>query len=149
MTAALRIFAHAPRKRALARPARTPLPLVVADESSELTAPSIVIDTIETEVTQVIERDEVIALEPSILQALAAPPRYGETIDAGYRRKERELAELFGALSRSEAATLERRLTAAREGDVLAQRFARLVVDRRMRLLAILADIPRREALRR
>lgn len=148
MTAALRIFAHAPHRSALVRPAR--MPLTIAD-SGELTAPSLAApaDTIETEVTIVIERDEVIALEPSILQALASPPRYGETIEAAYRRKERELADLFGSLTRGEAATLERRLSAAREDDVLAQRFARLVVDRRTRLLAILADIPRREALRR
>jgi hypothetical protein len=155
MNAALRIFAHAPpRRSALARPLRSqPLPLVVADGSSELErgAPPIAAphDTIETEVTVVIERDEVIALEPSILQALAAAPQYGETIEAGYRRKERELADLFGSLTRSEAATLQRRLSTPRDDDALARRFARLVVDRRARLLAILADTPRREALRR
>jgi hypothetical protein len=149
--AALRIFAHASRRTVLARPARVLLPLVIADEESgevtTIAAP--VPDTVETELTQPIERDEVIALEPSILQTLAAQPRYGETIDSAYRRKERELADLFGALSRAEAMCLERRLTNPREGDVLAERFTRLVVDRRMRLLAILADIPRREACRR
>ena len=162
---ALRIFAHARLRSTLARPRPSrALPLVVVTETEpcELVAPALavpvveeVVERVEPEVvTPVIARepaDESIgaAIEQTILDILTSAPMFGETIDAAYRRKERELAELFESLTRSEAATLQRRLVDPRSDDAIATRFARLVVDRRTRLLAVLADAPRREARRR
>jgi hypothetical protein len=154
---ALRIFAHAPRPRSLVRPGR-PLPVLVTEETTTKIAPVIatpieeeqtkedVIEHVEPEVTYAIEK---MSCEQTIIDVLVTPPHYGETIEAAYRRKERELTELFATLSRSEAAVLLKRLSDPRTEDALATRFARLVVDRRTRLLALLADAPRREARRR
>jgi hypothetical protein len=150
---ALRIFAHVPRRRSLARPGKPPSPplaVVVATEDEEMIAPAIT----EPEPVPVIEVSEPIemiaaAIEQTICDVLASGPAVGETIDAAYRRKERELSDVFGSLTRSEAAILLRRFSDPRADDVLAQRFTRLVVDRRTRLLGVLADIPRRAARRR
>lgn len=89
------------------------------------------------------------AIEQTILEVLSALPEFGETIEAAYRRKERTLAALFASLSRQEAALVHKRLADPHADDPLAARFARLVVERRTRLLAVLADVPRREARRR
>lgn len=125
---ALRIFAHAPARRSLVRPGRVivaspPPPEPVVEE--ELLDP---------------------AVERRLVNILESSPQFGETIDAAYRRKERALAEAFTVLTRADAAILERRFDQMRPEDDLAQRFARLVVERRTRLLAILADVPRRRA---
>ena len=195
---ALRIFAHAPRRRSLVRPGRSlgvvrasdELPIAPVRGQPQATAaacsPAPIekvetveqiekiekIEMVETNAIEHLEQTEKIArvetneklekveriepfaplaaaIEQTILDILASTPDYGETIEAAYRRKERALADVFGALTRSEAATMQRRLTERRDGDALAQRFARLVVDRRTRLLAVLADTPRREARRR
>ena len=126
MQQALRIFAHASIGSTLPRPRRGVLvtPLTLVPE----------------------EPDDTIADEPRILDILTSAPEPGETIDAAYKRKERELAEAFTALARTDAAALYKRFTEPHAGDELARRFARLVIDRRTRLLAILADAPRREA---
>ena len=135
-------------------------PLVVAeDEESTQTAitTAVVVDTVEPEVTAVVETVEPevttaieqMSCEQTMIDVLTSSPHYGETIELAYRRKERELTELFATLARGEAATLHKRLSDPRDGDTLASRFARLVIDRRTRLLAILADAPRREARRR
>lgn len=151
---ALRIFAHASRRRPLPRPSRptrapAPTPLaVVEDEESTQTevTTAVVVDTVEPEVTTAIEQ---MSCEQTMIDVLTSSPHYGETIELAYRRKERELTELFATLSRAEAATLHKRLVDPQAEDQLAMRFARLVVDRRLRLLAMLADAPRREARRR
>jgi hypothetical protein len=154
---ALRIFAHVPRPRSLVRPGRA-LPVVVTDETTTaIIAPAIpspieeketeeVVEHIDPELTSAIEP---MSCEQTIIDVLVTPPHYGETIEAAYRRKERELTELFATLSRGEAATLLKRLSDPRTEDALATRFARLVIDRRTRLLTLLADAPRREARRR
>ena len=150
----LRIFAHAPRPRVLARPGR-PVPQTIVDETTEVittiaAAPpaneDVVVEPVDPEATSAIQP---MSCEQTILDVLITPPRYGETIEAAYRRKERELTELFATLTRNDANVLLKRLSDPRTDDVLATRFARLVVDRRTRLLALLADAPRREARRR
>ncbi|MBA3821666.1 MAG: hypothetical protein H0X17_22470 [Deltaproteobacteria bacterium] len=65
----------------------------------------------------------------------------------GHDAKEQQLRTLFDALSPLAAWTLRRRLANPRSGDPLAC-FARLVVERRGRLLAYLDDTRRRAALR-
>ena len=167
----LRIFARIPDRSPLVRPTRprselhalvsreddeeevtkVAVPMAVAEPGAvEHVEPEIVV-RVDSEATHAIERAESIsmAIEDTIIEILATSPAYGETIEAAYRRKERELAVLFASLTRIEAAALQRRLTAPRADDVLAQRFARLVVERRTRLLALLAETPRREARRR
>jgi len=151
---ALKIFAHAPHRRSLVRPGRVvPLVVVTATEEDVLVAPPIAIEPVVCEPREVSEPEPIetiaAAIELTITDILASAPQFGETIDAAFRRKERALADVFGSLTRSEAATLQRRFIEPRTDDALAQRFARLVVDRRTRLLAVLADIPRREARRR
>ncbi len=83
------------------------------------------------------------------LAILDGAPLDGETIDGAFRRKERELGAAFAELGALDARTMHARLAHPRSGDVLAARFSRLVVERRGRLLAFLADARRREALRR
>lgn len=154
----LRIFAHAPRPRVLARPGRS-VPQTIIEETTEVVeqmttqivaAPpaneEAVVEPVDPEATSAIQP---MSCEQTILDVLVTPPRYGETIEAAYRRKERELTELFATLGRGEASVLLKRLSDPRTEDVLATRFSRLVVDRRTRLLALLADAPRREARRR
>ncbi|MDQ3370840.1 MAG: hypothetical protein M3680_35930 [Myxococcota bacterium] len=155
---ALRIFAHAPRPRSLVRPGRAQPLAIVEETTTAIVAPTIappieeettkedIVEHIDPEVTYAIEK---MSCEHTIIDVLVTPPRYGETIEAAYRRKERELTELFANLGRGEAAVLLKRLSDPRTYDALATRFARLVVDRRTRLLALLADAPRREARRR
>jgi hypothetical protein len=78
---------------------------------------------------------------------LESPQEYGETIEVAFRRKEQALVSLFAALGPRDALALHARLSSPREGDALAARFARLVRERRDRLLAFLADARRREAV--
>src|SRR5688572_27682546 len=110
----LRIFARADAspRRALVHPGRPQRALAV----------------VEAKPSPPIERSHVI--DDAVLGILASAPAFGETIDAAYRRKERELAALFAALSRCDAAALHRRLVDPREDDLLATRFARLVIER-------------------
>jgi len=167
----LRIFARIPDRSSLVRPTRprSEMRALVpsVDDEEEVTKVAVPVDAaepgavehvepeivvrVDSEATHAIERAESIsmAIEDTIIEILATSPAYGETIEAAYRRKERELAVLFASLTRIEAAALQRRLTAPRADDVLAQRFARLVVERRTRLLALLAETPRRETRRR
>lgn len=86
-------------------------------------------------------------LDAELIDILDAQPRASETIEHVYRRKERELAERFAALSIVAAMTLHKRLASPRPDDALAQRFDRLVVERRARLLSFLGDARRRAAL--
>lgn len=129
-------------------PVPTPVAIVEDEESTQIAvaAPAPTVEAIEPEVTTAIEQ---MSCEQTMIDILSSSPHYGETIELAYRRKERELTELFATLSRAEATALHKRLADPREEDKLASRFARLVVDRRLRLLAILADAPRREARRR
>jgi hypothetical protein len=88
-----------------------------------------------------------VALEEAIVAALDAVPSASETMLTGFQRKERALVQLFAELSVSDARVLHRRLTLPIDGDPLACRFARLISERRARLIAFLADARRREAI--
>ena len=90
---------------------------------------------------------ELPELDRSILGILVSDARPGECLSDAFQRKERELAAIFAELSATAASALHRRLSHPASDDSLALRFGRLIVDRRMRLLAFLADAPRREAL--
>ena len=152
----LRIFAHSSRPRVLLRPGRS-LPETIAEELTQVTVeePTAPIVTASEEaVVEHVDPEATYAIQPmsceqTILDVLVTPPHYGETIEAAYRRKERELTELFATLSRGEATVLLKRLSDPRTEDAVAMRFSRLVIDRRTRLLTLLADAPRREARRR
>lgn len=86
--------------------------------------------------------------EAHISRLLAAEVRAGETIDAAFRRVEVEVATRFAELDPLEARALHQRLAMPVENDGLAARFGRLTLERRTRLLAYLADAPRRAARR-
>ena len=106
-----------PQRRPLPRPARI-LPIVVPQTDDHEPPP---------------------AVEPRIIEILTSMAQPGETIESAYRRKERELAALFSGLPKDNAVALHRRLAEPRDDDPLAKPFARLVRERRLRLLAIIA----------
>lgn len=87
-----------------------------------------------------------VALESEILEAFDRPI-VGESMEIGYRRKERELMSTFAALSVLDAYELHRRLSVLVANDPIARRFQRLIVPRRERLLAFLRDARRRAAI--
>jgi hypothetical protein len=82
-----------------------------------------------------------------LIAILDAPLATGETALAGFARKEHELGGLIATLSVLECRALHKRLSNPQHGDELANKFARLTLERRCRLLAFLADARRREAL--
>lgn len=82
--------------------------------------------------------------DTAITTILASASPYGESVATIYARKERELAALFAALSVPEAQQLHVRLSTPAAGDVVAAQFERLVADRRVRLLSVLASASRR-----
>jgi hypothetical protein len=86
------------------------------------------------------------AWERALIKELDAPRLSGETYRTHYERKERELVAAFAVLALREAQALHDRLSTPRADDALAIRFARLVPDRRARLLAFLVSSPRRLA---
>ena len=83
----------------------------------------------------------------AIARILARGQAVGDTIAEHYRRKEHELGAVFATLSIAESRALHRRLAIAATGDELAAAFLRLTADRRVRLLAFLADVRRRAAV--
>lgn len=83
----------------------------------------------------------------AILSVLDEPAAGGESADAFYRRKERELGAMFARLPVPDAVALARRLSTVTPGDILSARFSRLVADRRQRLIDFLDDAKRREAI--
>jgi len=89
------------------------------------------------------------SVEDRVLRILRAPPEWGETVEGAFTRKERELAAVFAALEPAEAGELFRRLSSPRGDDPIAVGFARLVPERRGRLLGLLIGAPRRAALAR
>lgn len=88
-----------------------------------------------------------IELEHEILAIFDARPPDFESVAVTFRRKERALAEIFSRLSAADSLALQRRLDMGLPGDPIAARFGRLVVERRTRLLAFLADARRRIAI--
>lgn len=89
-----------------------------------------------------------VALESQILERLESRPESHETVELAFRRKERDLVALFEQLTLPDARELSRRLSRQLAGDQVAVAFSRLIGERRARLLAFLANAPRREALR-
>ena len=81
-----------------------------------------------------------VALESEVLAILQTPPEPGERLEFAYRRKEAELVACFRRLTIVDAYELKRRLKLVIVGDPIAARFGRLVIDRRERLLAFLAN---------
>ena len=84
------------------------------------------------------------ATEQAIADILSPRSDAGRISDA-FDRKESELRALFCSLRPLEAAALRKRL--ADSTDKLAEVFSRFAPERRARLLAVLADARRREAL--
>ena len=85
-------------------------------------------------------------VESRLVDILGSSRAACETIEVAYKRKEHEIAAVFGGLSSLEARALNHRLTRPRQGDVLALQFGRLIEARRARLLSVLTDTRRREA---
>ncbi|MDX2091734.1 MAG: hypothetical protein SFX73_27990 [Kofleriaceae bacterium] len=75
-----------------------------------------------------------------LIALLDAPCTPYETLDEGFARKERELGAMFAALAAGEARAMRFRLTACKAGDELANKFARLSLERRARLLVLLLE---------
>lgn len=90
-----------------------------------------------------------IAHEEAIISILDAGPQADETLQLAFSRIERELCAMFTHLALADAKALHRRLTLCLPDDPIATRFARLICERRGRLMNYLAAAPRREAIRR
>ena len=101
------------------------------------------------EAVQVPEQPVQVALEAEIIAVLDERLRPAEPSAAAFQRKEHALRALFGALDVVDARVLHRRLTLPLPDDPIEQRFARLVAERKVRLIAFLADARRRAATRR
>ncbi len=86
-------------------------------------------------------------LEEKIMATLSRPLLPGEGHQLGNDNRERELRGLLVTLTPIQAFHLRRRLELDRNNDQLAVAFRRLVVERRVRLRAFLAD-PRRQVCR-
>lgn len=89
----------------------------------------------------------VSACDAHLVAILDAPLRAGEPMHLGYARKERELAAAFAALPIFDQRALHTRLVQPKPGDVLAEKFGRLVAERRSRLINFLGDARRRAAV--
>lgn len=83
-------------------------------------------------------------LDEQLIAILDAPIAPYQTSAEAFARKERELGSLFVALHGADAHEMQFRLTACRPGDALATKFARLSLERRARLLAVLFEVRRR-----
>lgn len=90
---------------------------------------------------------EPVALETEIIAVFDARPPEDESASVTFRRKEHDLTAVFSRLSAIDSLMLHRRLDLSLPGDPIAERFRRFVVDRRVRLLAFLADARRRIAI--
>jgi hypothetical protein len=84
--------------------------------------------------------------EPQLIEILRRPVESGTSHEA-HRIKEHEIGELFAKLTVLEAWTLHKRLSNPSATDDLATTFGRLILERRMRLLAFLGDARRRAAI--
>jgi len=118
--------------------------------------PRVLVQDLEPSPTIVVPEQPPAALTPKhfaperdIIEELDAPAVPGELAADAFRRKEHALVALFATLTVEQARLLHRRLSVPEPSDPIAQRFARLVVARRTRLLAFLADAGRRALLAR
>ena len=83
-------------------------------------------------------------LEASIVATLTRALRPDESHHTGNANRERELLAQFASLTPVQAYHLRRRLDLDRNNDALAVAFRRLLITRRQRLRAFLADTRRR-----
>ena len=86
-------------------------------------------------------------IDARLIAILDAPLAPGETAMVGFARKEHELGAVFAQLNVFESRAMGTRLANPKAGDELANKFARLTVERRSRLLNFIADARRRAAL--
>ncbi len=82
-----------------------------------------------------------------LLAILEAPLAEGEPTHVGFARKERELGEALAELPIFDQRALHARLANPKPADQLAEKFARLTIERRTRLLNFLGDARRRAAM--
>jgi hypothetical protein len=85
-------------------------------------------------------------IEEEIISALEQPLSPGESHRAGSERRERAVGALLAKLDIVQAYQLGRRLDLDRSDDRVAVVFRRLVIERRQRLRAFLANARRRSA---
>ena len=83
-------------------------------------------------------------VERELIEILTRGPEPRETIDAAFHRKEGQIAAVFAQLAPAQARAMFERLETGLTTDALAKHFTRLAGERRKRLLAFLADLPRR-----
>jgi len=86
-------------------------------------------------------------IDARLIAILDAPLAPGEGAMIGFARKERELGAMFAQLGVAESRAMGARLATPKAGDELANKFARLTVERRTRLLTFIADARRRAAI--
>ncbi len=84
----------------------------------------------------------------ALVQIITRPLEPGVTAQAGHAGKEHELRQFIDTLTSGEALALHTRLRVAAAGDEVVVAFARLLGERRDRLMAYLGDSRRRAALR-
>jgi hypothetical protein len=104
-------------------------------------APRVGAATLQTSATVVTSHDA------QLLAILDAPLRNGEPATVGFARKERELCAAFETYPIFDQRALHARLSNPRPGDALADRFSRLTIERRTRLVHFLGDARRRAVL--
>jgi len=80
-----------------------------------------------------------IPIEKQIIDTIAQPLRSGENHRTGNDRKELEIAALLEQLTPAQSLALGTRLSNAQPSDPIVVAFERLVVERRIRLVAYLA----------
>jgi hypothetical protein len=80
-----------------------------------------------------------IPIEQQIVDAITQPLRAGETHRVGNDRKELQIAALLEQLTPVQSLALSTRLSNGRPDDPIVVAFERLVVERRIRLVAYLA----------
>ena len=110
-------------------------PVIVAPWRRQVIEPVSATENIETEAW---EQEAIAILERPITNESAA---------AGHARKEAELKVLLGGLGVAGSRALHARLTRPADGDELARLIGRMVPERRLRLIAFVADARRREAI--
>jgi hypothetical protein len=91
----------------------------------------------------VVQRD---CLLDSVSRILDAEPEPGESVQRSFDRKERELRAYCDQLDHEIRARLWSRLVAAETNDPIIAKLARLSTERRQRMLASLAETPRRRS---
>jgi hypothetical protein len=89
----------------------------------------------------------ILSFDERVIALLLAPLMPGETARNGFDRKEREVGALFAQLPPADALKLSLRLRNASLPDPLITALQRLTADRRLRLIAFLADARRRAAM--